>query len=243
MSRSVVLNPTLRCIRCEQVPRWCVCEGLRTVACPVAVDVLMHSREVNRPSSTGHLLQRVVEGTRTHVWRHDAMPVREQILRPEKELWVLHPLGEPMPEDGVPGNVQVLLLDGSWGEAADMKKAVEGWGRRVSLPMTGKSRYWLRTQQGPGQFSTAEALLFLLAAMRLKQTYDELLVQLELHVYAGLRTRGQTLPAADFLATSPLRTVMPEVIARMNPQSPEEKAVFGALLRQRTANARVLKSG
>jgi len=243
MARSVVLNPTLRCTRCQHVPRWCVCEGLRVVECPVAVDVLMHSREFFRPSSTGHLIQRVVSGARTHVWRHDSVPAREQVIRPRKDLWVLHPLGEPMPADAVPGNVQLLLLDGSWGEAADMKKDVEGWGRRVSLPMTGKSRYLLRTQQGPGQFSTMEALLFVLNALGLKEAHAALSVQLELHVYAGLRTRGQSVMAADFLATSPLRTALPEVIARMHPQSPEEKAAFSALLAERTAKARTHTGG
>ena len=243
MARSVVLNPTLRCTRCQHVPRWCVCEGLRVVECPVAVDVLMHSREFFRPSSTGHLIQRVVSGARTHVWRHDSVPAREQVIRPGKDLWVLHPLGEPMPVGAVPGNVQLLLLDGSWGEAADMKKDVEGWGRRVSLPMTGKSRYLLRTQQGPGQFSTMEALLFVLNALGLKEAHAALSVQLELHVYAGLRTRGQSVMAADFLATSPLRTALPEVIARMHPQSPEEKAAFSALLAERTAKARTHTGG
>ena len=240
MGRSVVHNPTLRCTRCQHVPRWCVCEGLRAAGCPVAVDVMMHSREYFRPSSTGHVIQRVVEGARTHVWRHDLAPRREDVVREGRELWVLHPLGEPMPAEVKPEQLQVLLLDGSWGEAADMKKTVEGWGRRVSLPMTGKSRYWLRTQQGPGQFSTMEALLFLLNALGLKAEHDALSVQLELHVYAGLRTRGQSVLAADFLATSPLREVMPEVIARMHPQSPEEKAAFSALLLERTARARVL---
>ncbi len=243
MGRSVVNNPTLRCTRCQQIPRWCVCEGLRTVDCPVAVDVMMHSREFFRPSSTGHLIQRVVAGARTHVYRHDVVPTRESVVRPGKDVWVLHPLGEPMPAGPVPENVQVLLLDGSWGEAADMKKAVEGWGRRVSLPMTGKSRYWLRTQQGEGQFSTVEALLFLLDALGLKKEHDALRVQFELHVYAGLRTRGHSALAADFLATSPLREAMPEVIARMHPQSPEEKAAFSALLRERTENARVHTGG
>ena len=243
MARSVVLHPTLRCTRCQHIPRWCVCEGLRTVECPVAVDVMMHSREFFRPSSTGHLIQRVVSGARTHVWRHDAAPAREQVIRPGKDLWVLHPLGEPMPAGAVPENVQLLLLDGSWGEAADMKKDVEGWGRRVSLPMTGKSRYLLRTQQGPGQFSTMEALLFVLNALGLREVHDALSVQLELHVYAGLRTRGQSVMAADFLATSPLRTALPGVIARMHPQSPEEKAAFSALLLERTANARAHTGG
>lgn len=238
MSRSVVLNPTLRCPRCEHIPRWCVCEGLAAVACPVAVDVLMHAREAHRPSSTGHLIQRVVAGAHTHVWKHDATPPRDRVARAGRELWVLHPLGEPMPAGARPESLQVVLLDGSWGEAADMKKTVEGWGRRVSLPMKGKSRYWLRAQQGPGQFSTVEALLFLLEALGLRAEHDALRVQMELHVYAGLRTRGQTLQAMDYLAESPLRSAMPGVIARMNPQSPEEKAAFAARLAERVSGAR-----
>ena len=243
MARSVVLHPTLRCTRCQHIPRWCVCEGLRAVDCPVAVDVLMHSREFFRPSSTGHLIQRVVTGARTQVWRHDAVTTREQVVRPGKQLWVLHPLGEPMPTDVGPEQLQVLLLDGSWGEAADMKKDVEGWGRRVSLPMSGKSRYWLRAQQGEGQFSTAEALLFVLAALGLQREHAALQVQLELHVYAGLCTRGQSVMAADFLATSPLRTALPEVVARMHPQTRPEKLAFAALLAERVANARVHQGG
>ena len=243
MSRSVVLHPTLRCTRCQQIPRWCVCEGLRSVDCPVAVDVLMHSREYFRPSSTGHLVQRVVGGARTHVWRHDAAPALEQVVRPGKQLWVLHPLGEAMPSDVAPEQLQLLLLDGSWGEAADMKKDVEGWGRRVSLPMTGKSRYWLRTQQGERQFSTAEALLFVLAALGLHAEHAALSLQLELHVYAGLCTRGQSVMAADFLATSPLRQALPEVIARMHPQTRPEKQAFAELMKERLANARVHQGG
>jgi DTW domain-containing protein YfiP len=243
MARSVVLHPTLRCTRCQQIPRWCVCEGLRGVDCPVAVDVLMHTREFYRPSSTGHLVQRVVAGARTHVYRHDAVPPLEQVARPGKQLWVLHPLGEPMPTDVASEQLQVMLLDGSWGEAADMKKDVEGWGRRVSLPMTGKSRYWLRTQQGERQFSTAEALLFVLAALGLHREHAALSLQLELHVYAGLCTRGQTVMAADFLATSPLRHELPEVIARMHPQTRPEKQAFAALMVERLAAARVHQGG
>jgi DTW domain-containing protein YfiP len=203
----------------------------------------MHTREFYRPSSTGHLIQRVVAGVRTHVYRHDAVPQLAQVIRPNKQVWVLHPLGEPMPTDVGPDQLQVMLLDGSWGEAADMKKDVEGWGRRVSLPMTGKSRYWLRSQQGERQFSTAEALLFVMAALGLHQEHAALSLQLELHVYAGLCTRGQTVMAADFLATSPLRQELPEVIARMHPQTRPEKQAFAALMTERLANARVHQGG
>jgi hypothetical protein len=82
-----------------------------------------------------------------------------------------------------------------------------------------------------------------MGALGLRTERDALRVQLELHVYAGLRTRGQAVMAADFLATSPLREALPEVIARMHPQSPEEKAAFSALLVRRTAEARIHAGG
>jgi len=140
-----------------------------------------------------------------------------------------------MPTDQRPDDLQLLLLDGSWGEAADMKKAVEGWGRRVCLPMTGKSRYWLRAQQEAGQFSTIEALLFVLAALGLKTEHDALRLQLELHVFAGLSTRGNKTLIADYLADSPLRDAMPELLRRLQPQSPLEKRELQARLEARRA--------
>src|SRR5690606_39123931 len=112
----------------------------------------------------------------------------------------LHPLGEAPPPGPPPANLQVLLIDGSWRQALDMMREVEPWGRRVSLPMTGSSRYWLRAQQGTGMFSTIEALLFLLAALGLRETHEALRRQFELHVYAGLCARGKKAEAAAFLA-------------------------------------------
>ena len=235
MARSVVRNPTPRCARCQHLPRWCICEGLRTLECPLAVDVLIHSREVWRPSSTGHLIKRVIPSSGQHVYHHRAPLDRAQIVRPGKTLWILHPLGEPMPTDAVPADLQLLLLDGSWGEAADMKKAVEGWGRRVSLPMTGKSRYWLRAQQEAGQFSTIEALLFVLSALGLNAEHEALRLQLELHVFAGLSTRGNKTLIADYLADSPLREAMPDLLRRLQPQSPLEKRELQARLAARLA--------
>ena len=216
MSRSVVLNKTPRCARCQLPPRWCVCAGFRTVSCPLAIDVLIHSREFFRPTSTGRLINRVIPESRGHVYRYDLPLNQSAMVRPERVLWILHPQGEPMPTDVSPSSLQVLLLDGSWREAARMRQGVEGWGRLVSLPMTGESRYHLRNQQGVGKFSTIEALLFLFAALGLNAEHAQLRLQFELHVYAGLRSRGEKMAAAEFLADSPVRTALPELVEQMN---------------------------
>jgi DTW domain-containing protein YfiP len=107
------------------------------------------------------------------------------------------------------------LLDGTWRQAGDMSRAIESWGRRVSLPMTGESRYWLRTQAGEGKFCTAEALIFLLRELGHGVAHDQLRLQFELHVYAGLCARGAKAKAAEYLADSPVRAAFPELLERL----------------------------
>jgi DTW domain-containing protein YfiP len=226
MPRSVVNEGAPRCERCRFAPRWCICAGERTIECPLAIDVLIHHREFWRPSSTGRLINRVIPASRGHVFRHDLPLVETAIRRPGRELWILHPLGERLParpelvERAVAP--QVLLLDGSWREAARMMHGVERWGRLVSLPMTGPSRYLLRDQQGAGNYSTVEALLFLLGALGLQAEHAALRLQFELHVYAGLRARGEKTAAENFLADSPVRAALPELLAELNRRRPRE---------------------
>ena len=217
MARSVVLAGTVRCERCQLPPRWCVCAGLGPVVSALQVDVMMHHREQWRPSSTGKLIQRVVSGARTHLYQREIPRERAAVLQPGRELWVLHPMGEPLSEIALPPaeHVQVLLLDGSWGEAAEMLRAVEPWGRRVCLPMTGKSRYWLREQQGEGKFSTIEALLGLLGALGQREAEGQLRLHFELHVYASLLARGRKWPAAEYLDASPIKAALPEFLSRL----------------------------
>lgn len=220
MARSVVLETTPRCARCRCTPRWCICAGHQAVRSPLQVDVLIHKREYWRPTSTGRLINRVVEDSREHIFWQETPPARESIVAPGRELWILHPRGEELPAGALPANLQVLLLDGSWSEAGSMLGVVGQWGRRISLPMTGPSRYWLRNAPGKGKYATVEALIFLYAALGLTAAEAALRLQFELHVYAGLRTRGAKTLADEFLASSPLRTAMPELIARLDERRP-----------------------
>lgn len=221
MARSVVLETTARCGRCRCTPRWCICEGLAAlISTPLQADVLIHKREYWRPTSTGRLINRVVAGSRGHIFWQENPPAKESIADPGRELWILHPRGEKPPARSDPARVQVLLLDGSWSEAGSMLERVGQWGRRISLPMTGPSRYWLRNAPGAGKYATAEALMFLYAALGLAGAEAQLRLQLELHVYAGLRTRGAKALADKFLAGSPLREAMPGLLARMDQRRP-----------------------
>lgn len=220
MARSVVLEGTRRCDRCRLAPRWCICEAFRAIECPLQIDVLIHHREFWRPTSTGRLINRVIPASRHHLFRREAPPAREAVVVPGRNLWILHPRGETLPAAEAPENVQILLLDGSWREAARMSLVTAPWGRLVRLPMSGPSRYGLREQAHEGKYSTIEALLFLLAAMGLAEQERQLRLQFELHVYAGLRARGAKAAADEFLADSPVREAFPDLLRRLDERRP-----------------------
>lgn len=113
------------------------------------------------------------------------------------------------------------MLDGSWGEASAMVREVVSWGRMVSLPMTGASRYWLRAQQDGSRFSTVEALMFLLQRFGLTEAHEALRVQFELHVYASLRARGRKETAAEFLAGSVIAAALPGLLTQLHARRPQ----------------------
>lgn len=224
MARSVILAGTIRCDGCCLPPRWCLCEALRPVTSRVAVDVLIHRRENWRPTSTGKLIARTLVGARTHVYQRVDPPTLAAVQRPGRELWILHPQGEPV-ERLVPRPVdhpapQVLLLDGNWAQAGEMLRQVQGWGRAVRLSQAGASRYWLRSQEHLERFSTAEALIAVLQALGDPGAADRLGLQFELHVYATLRARGHKEAAAEFLAGSSLPRAFPEFLDRLHERRP-----------------------
>ena len=196
-------------------PRWCICAGSRTIETPLRVDVLMDRLEQYRPTSTGLLIQRAVPASRQHLFTRQARLDRAAICDPERETWILHTRGEPMPAGADPARVQALLLDGSWQAVQVMLPHIEGWGRRIRLPVATPSRYWLRDAQTSDRLSTVEALIVLLESLGQHDAAAALRLQFELHVYAGLLVRGKRAEAIRFLEDSPVRTALPELAARL----------------------------
>jgi DTW domain-containing protein YfiP len=229
MGRSVVLAGAARCPRCSLPPRLCVCDMLPPVETRLAVHVLIHRHEQRKPSSTGNLVVRAVAGAACHVYQRlsrffPASGLPADALEPGRELWILHPRGKPLPAmagggDGPCGPRQpLLLLDGTWPQAGEMLRTVEGRGRCVSLPKAGDapSRYWLREQPGPAQLCTAEALMGVMAATGEHEAERLLRLHFELHVFATLLARGKREMAERYLGHSPLLTEAAEAVARLH---------------------------
>lgn len=224
MSRSVVRAGTARCDQCLLPPRWCLCGGPSAFTSPIQVDVLIHQCELWRPTSTGRLIQRVVQGSRLHLHQRGTNPDRHAIVNPARELWILHPRGQTLDptlaNTANPSQLQILLLDGNWNEAGDMLRAVEPWGRRVRLPLDGSSRYWLREQRHPELHSTVEALIGVYRALNLPEPESSLRLHFELLVYACLRSRGHLERAEEYLSDSPIRTALAPFLEQLHQRRP-----------------------
>lgn len=196
-------------------PRWCTCAGFQAVEVSLRVTVLMDRLEQYRPTSTGMLIQRTVPASRQYLFQRQVPLDRAAICDPDRELWILHPRGEPVPADADPARVHALFLDGSWQAVQVMLPHVEGWGRRVRLPVATPSRYWLRDAQIPGRLSTVEALIALLEVCREHEAAARLRQQFELLVFAGLLARGKRAEALRYLDDSPLRARLGDLVARL----------------------------
>lgn len=230
MGRSVVLAGAVRCPRCSLPPRWCICDMLPLVETQLAVQVLIHRLEQCRPSSTGKLVGRAVDGAICHVYQRGnrffpSLGYPDDALDPERELWVLHPSGDPLPASAAADDTMpqawpvVLLLDGSWRQAGEMLASLHGRGRCMRLSAaatTAPSRYWLRDQAKPEQLCTAEALIGVFETVGESAASRHLRLHFELHVYATLRVRGHRELAERYLGHSPLLTEAADALDRLH---------------------------
>ena len=196
----------------------------------LTVQVLIHRLEQCRPSSTGKLVGRAVAGATCHVYQrgnrfYPATGYPADAHEPGRELWVLHPSGDPLPERAAEEALElqpspaVLLLDGSWRQAGEMLATVHGRGRcvRLSAAATSEpSRYWLRDQAKPEQLCTAEALMEMLKAVGEPEAARHLRLHFELHVYATLLVRGHRELAERYLGHSPLLTEATDALDRLH---------------------------
>lgn len=203
---------------------------LPPVETELAVQVLIHRLEQCRPSSTGKLVGRIVAGTACYVYQRVnrfflATGYPADALEPGRELWVLHPSGDPLPEPAAAGGSvpqprpAVLLLDGSWRQSGEMLASVKRRGRCVCLSAAATSepsRYWLRDQAKPEQLCTAEALIGVLRAMGEPHAERCLRLHFELHVYATLRARGHRELAERYLGHSPLLNDAADALDRLH---------------------------
>lgn len=157
-----------RCLRCLRPRAFCFCEGLAAVAPRTRVVLLQHPREARLAICSAWLAHVALAGSELHVgFRFEDHPrVRALVREPGTAL--LYPGGAPL-DAGAPAGVRTLVVvDGTWPQAAKMLDANPAIAAlpRLSLAAAGPSGYGdLRREPGPGHLSTIEAVAAALGAI------------------------------------------------------------------------------
>lgn len=159
-----------RCPGCGLTAALCACGELPRARFATPIAIVQHVHERHKPTNTGRLFARMVEGTAV-------LPcgMRDRAFDPEPledssiEWQVLYPReGAPVVDPGRrPGagrRAGFVLLDGSWRQCAHMSRRLPGIGRLpcVALPSGPPSFWTVRTQHREQGRSTFEAAVRLL---------------------------------------------------------------------------------
>ena len=157
----------------------CLCASRPTLTSSVQFFLLVHERELSRPTNTGHLVAQALPNTLQAVWMRRQPPINLlNEIQSQRPVYLAFPIDQTQTST-VPSlplsnvllanvllaNVLLVLLDATWQEARKMVRQ-SPYLRQLpvlSLAPTRPSSYTLRRHQSPGHLSTAEAVTEVLA--------------------------------------------------------------------------------
>jgi DTW domain-containing protein YfiP len=158
-------NPK-RCQQCYLRHANCLCDTLSPVTLQTHIALVMHRREVGKPSNTGTLALQLFSNSSCYLRGVIHEPLDLSALdTPDRRTWVLFPSDtvevltrEMVDED--PRPVTLVVPDGSWTQArrAVRREPILSAARHVVPPAGAKTRYRLRQEHVEGGLATAEAV-------------------------------------------------------------------------------------
>lgn len=154
------------CLHCHFRQDLCLCSQLPRIESRACFHLLVHERELRKPTNTGHLLLNSISASEFDIWsRTEAPPALMSRLSSKcYQPLVLFPANQVSEQTTVlkkiPDGVTPLfiLLDATWQEAAKMYRKSPYLHDLPVLSLAGdiESRYPLRRNQKSGGLSTVE---------------------------------------------------------------------------------------
>ena len=153
-----------RCPGCGLIPTLCACALFPRIRVATPIVIVQHVRENYKPTNTGRLFARMVEGVRILPCGmrepvFDPTPIQD----PSIDWRLLYPqAGAPVLAPGK--NLGLVLLDGAWSQTAHMKRRIPALKAMpcVGLPPAPPSIWKVRAQPREEGQSTFEAALLAL---------------------------------------------------------------------------------
>lgn len=186
-----------------------MCDWIQPIATETQVVVVMHPREQNKPSNSGHFVRRLLSAGEVRVasprgelvppFALDARDCRNVLLFPHEEALEL----EVDLREQDPRPLRLVVPDAPWKQA---RRMATRWPAlrilpRVRLPPGPPGGYGLRsTQLGPAALGTLEAIGRALGILECQLVESRVTQLLERVVHHGLYARGRTRPDPELQA-------------------------------------------
>lgn len=154
-----------KCHRCLMKHHLCLCDSIVPFPNRTAVTIIMHRREVFKPSGTSRLAELALENCDVYLRGHATQPLILEELFPDAETCLFlnlspdaHVLDDAFAADR--RFTRLVVPDGSWRQARKMGRREPTLARMtcVKLPPGPRSHYLLRSQPVSGGLATIEAI-------------------------------------------------------------------------------------
>ncbi|WP_413113075.1 tRNA-uridine aminocarboxypropyltransferase [Thaumasiovibrio sp. DFM-14] len=167
----------LPCPRCGFTYH-CLCEVIPNLQAQSHFVLLQHSRESNKATNTGRLLQQTLPHCRVEMWSRTTPPssLLRQLQDPAYTPWLVFPADEQHPAShysAMPNTIPLfVIIDATWQEARKIVRK-SPWLQslpRLQIHLDTPSRYQLRRNQQSGYLCTCEIGAAILA---MQGNYDD----------------------------------------------------------------------
>lgn len=193
-----------RCERCALHTEDCLCAWRAPLAIDTHVAMVLHRREVKKPTNTGRLSLLALTNHSLFVRGNPSAPAElEALVTPERRVCVLFPREDATPltaawraADTRP--VTLIVPDGTWGQArrAMLREPVLRDAEAVVPPSGPPTRYRLRREHVLGGLATFEAVARALGVIESPEVQHELELWFEAFVSRSLARKP---PASETL--------------------------------------------
>lgn len=182
----------MACSSCRLPATLCICALVPRLQTRTRLIVMVPSGEARKPSNTGQLAARCVEGSTVQIIRKRSGPMRPPVVGAGELPLVLFPAANAVPITQYIGSpVALIVPDGSWPQARAMQHRLRHHAC-VTLPALGPSEYRLRSEPQVGGLATMEAIARALGILeRSDATRDAMLAVFRVMVERTLWFRGK----------------------------------------------------
>ena len=187
-----------RCTRCRMHEELCLCAEMTPLHTATRLALVIHRREVDKPTNTGRIGLLALRNAVMFVRGHEDAPADLSALDdPARRLFLLFPREDAVvltPEliASDPRPITLAVPDGSWAQTRRCARREEVLARAVAVlpPDAGPTRYLLRHEHVEGGLGTGEAIARAFAVLEGQAVGDAIQRLFDLQVSRTLATRG-----------------------------------------------------